>query len=355
MMVADSHFPDRRVVLPCPGNAGPGNSVAWRRDAQRTPRRLCVRGHPRATDAVDDLSHVRGDAVGRDGHRRGAASDLSDDTESRIGSPRTSRGKRPAVRSTGTWRGQAATRGDPRGRFVGPSGETFGRTRSKRRCVLVVEAEASVRDVSLRSDPTAVEQILFNLVDNACKYAAGSADNRIHVRAELAKSKLTLSVVDHGPGIATNEREQLFRPFFQIGAGRRQFGPRRRTGVGVVPPNGRRLGWHWSVENTASQGAVFALSLPGKCLAELDVWVAKRAVGVRRRGKTAASLGESRYWVLVAPSGVFSRGTPFATRRQPIPFVPTVDPAVDWASSVDLAHVFQLLCQVFCLDRLEYP
>ena len=46
---------------------------------------------------------------------------------------------------------------------------------------LVIEAEPPVTEFGVYVDLAAVEQILFNLVDNACKYAASAADRRIHV------------------------------------------------------------------------------------------------------------------------------------------------------------------------------
>src|SRR5258705_13468362 len=41
---------------------------------------------------------------------------------------------------------------------------------------LVIAAGEGAKQATVRTDPVAVEQILFNLVDNACKYAADAAD-----------------------------------------------------------------------------------------------------------------------------------------------------------------------------------
>ncbi len=61
-------------------------------------------------------------------------------------------------------------------------------------------------DLVLRADPVALEQILFNLVDNACKYGAGE----IRVRA---RDDGTIDVSDDGDGIAAEDRRFLFEPF----------------------------------------------------------------------------------------------------------------------------------------------
>ncbi|MEW6251794.1 MAG: HAMP domain-containing sensor histidine kinase, partial [Planctomycetota bacterium] len=67
----------------------------------------------------------------------------------------------------------------------------------------------------VRADPGAVEQILFNLVDNACKYAARATDRRIHLRLSPASGgdDVEIAVCDHGPGLGPGEVRTLFRPF----------------------------------------------------------------------------------------------------------------------------------------------
>ena len=46
---------------------------------------------------------------------------------------------------------------------------------------IVVAGEPSARQQCVRANVSAVEQILFNLIDNACKYASAAEDKRIHV------------------------------------------------------------------------------------------------------------------------------------------------------------------------------
>jgi len=44
-------------------------------------------------------------------------------------------------------------------------------------------ATESETSASFRANPTAVDQVLFNLVDNSCKYASQSDDTRIEISA----------------------------------------------------------------------------------------------------------------------------------------------------------------------------
>jgi signal transduction histidine kinase len=66
---------------------------------------------------------------------------------------------------------------------------------------------------TLKTDPCKVEQVVFNLVDNACKYASKSDDKRVDVLTKLKGNWLEIYVQDHGPGVAPKFRKRLFKPF----------------------------------------------------------------------------------------------------------------------------------------------
>jgi signal transduction histidine kinase len=130
---------------------------------------------------------------------------------------------------------------------------------------LVVAIDAAA-DAELRVDAAAVERVLFNLVDNACKYAASATDRRIHLEAGApAGGAVTLRVRDHGPGVDPRDARRLFRPFSKSAKEAAQTAP----GVGLGLALGRRLaramGGALRVEpNTTERGggACFALQLP---------------------------------------------------------------------------------------------
>ncbi|MBX3473143.1 MAG: HAMP domain-containing histidine kinase [Planctomycetes bacterium] len=66
---------------------------------------------------------------------------------------------------------------------------------------------------AVRVDPAAIERILFNLVDNACKYAAAANDKRIELTVARSNGKLAIRVRDFGPGIDAETAARLFKPF----------------------------------------------------------------------------------------------------------------------------------------------
>jgi signal transduction histidine kinase len=86
-------------------------------------------------------------------------------------------------------------------------------------------------------DRAAAERILLNLMDNACKYAAGGADARLEVQALRRGRHLVLRFQDRGPGISRSERRRLFRPFHKSAARAAGGVP----GVGLGLPLSRRL------------------------------------------------------------------------------------------------------------------
>jgi signal transduction histidine kinase len=71
----------------------------------------------------------------------------------------------------------------------------------------------AARDVAIRVNSLSVEQILFNLVDNACKYAADAPDRAIELTVDRASDQVEIRVTDHGPGLDPTSRARLFKPF----------------------------------------------------------------------------------------------------------------------------------------------
>jgi signal transduction histidine kinase len=92
-------------------------------------------------------------------------------------------------------------------------------------------------DESVLVDRNAVERILLNLMDNACKYAAGGTDAKLEVRALRRGKHLVLRFQDKGPGISSAERRRLFRAFHKSAARAAGGVP----GVGLGLPLSRRL------------------------------------------------------------------------------------------------------------------
>jgi len=112
------------------------------------------------------------------------------------------------------------------------------------------------------TDAGALEQILVNLVDNACKYAAAATDRRIEVTLRRRSQAMEISVSDHGPGVSAVEAGRLFRPFTKSANQAAQTAPGVGLGLAVSRRLARDLGGALELATAAGSGAVFTLTLP---------------------------------------------------------------------------------------------
>jgi signal transduction histidine kinase len=87
-------------------------------------------------------------------------------------------------------------------------------------------------DLKVRVDLASAEQILFNLVDNACKYAPNPAQPALQLTAAPRGRYVVLRLHDHGPGIEPRERRRIFRPFHRSAA--RAAGNAPGVGLGLA-------------------------------------------------------------------------------------------------------------------------
>jgi len=80
---------------------------------------------------------------------------------------------------------------------------------------LALELPADLPPV--RHDPDALQQILFNLVDNALKYARESEPRRVEIRCERSDGGVAVRVRDHGPGVDAGALPLIFDGFYRAG------------------------------------------------------------------------------------------------------------------------------------------
>jgi two-component system sensor histidine kinase KdpD len=119
--------------------------------------------------------------------------------------------------------------------------------------------EVSLPDESpaVRADASQIERVLVNLIENALKYSPASEPVHVHVTATPVE--VLVRVVDHGPGVAFEERERIFEAF-QRGAD----GGVSGAGLGLAIVRGfaeANRGRVWA-ESRQGQGATFVLALP---------------------------------------------------------------------------------------------
>jgi signal transduction histidine kinase len=101
--------------------------------------------------------------------------------------------------------------------------------------LVTLDPDAATRIVCV--DTSAIERILFNLIDNACKYARSSNDRRIHLEISTEGRWAQITVRDHGPGFTRQKVSGLFQPFRKTA----NEAARSAPGVGIGLSLSRRL------------------------------------------------------------------------------------------------------------------
>jgi signal transduction histidine kinase len=126
---------------------------------------------------------------------------------------------------------------------------------------LIVESDLPP-GAALWTDGELVQQVLGNLLDNACKYSRGAEDRRLWLRARAEGRRLMFEVEDRGPGVPPRERRLIFRAFRRGGSADVTAG-----GVGLGLALARRwaalLGGRLSLRPAPAEGgACFRVAFP---------------------------------------------------------------------------------------------
>lgn len=135
---------------------------------------------------------------------------------------------------------------------------------------LVTECGVAATAAGMLTDVSAVEQILFNLVDNACKYAARADDRRVHLSVQPVSCSVVFRVWDHGPGISREDERRLFRPFSKSAQKAAESAPGVGLGLALCRRLAKQIGGRLAFVR-APGGACFELTLPQMPAAEWQV------------------------------------------------------------------------------------
>jgi two-component system, OmpR family, sensor histidine kinase KdpD len=140
--------------------------------------------------------------------------------------------------------------------MVGSALERAGKVLSAHRVDIALASDLPL----LRLDPVLFEQVLFNLLDNAAKYAP--AGTTIRLAAHRNDANVVIEVMDEGEGVPPDDLERIFDKFYRVHVADRR---RAGTGLGLAICRGfvEAMGGKIAAGNRHDRsGAVFTIVLP---------------------------------------------------------------------------------------------
>jgi two-component system, OmpR family, sensor histidine kinase KdpD len=142
------------------------------------------------------------------------------------------------------------------GEIVGSALRRAGRILSRHNVELTLAPDLPM----LELDAVLFEQVLFNLLDNAAKYAP--PETMIRIQGWRSGDSVCLRVLDEGSGIAATDLEHIFDKFYRA---QKTDQVRAGTGLGLAISRGFVEAMHGTIvgaNRTDRTGAVFTISLP---------------------------------------------------------------------------------------------
>ena len=112
------------------------------------------------------------------------------------------------------------------------------------------------------SDRDAVEQIVLNLFDNVCKYAADGGEATLRLEDASSGGGVRVVVADRGPGVPANQRECIFEKFHRVDESLTAEKGGAGLGLSIARQLARGLGGDLVCAARVGGGAEFVLTLP---------------------------------------------------------------------------------------------
>jgi signal transduction histidine kinase len=121
---------------------------------------------------------------------------------------------------------------------------------------------SNASEIRISGDPTELQTVFENLLDNAIKYS--NEEPKILIRINNSSEKyVRIFIKDNGIGIASNELKQVFKRFYRVSNLSTQ--EKKGTGLGlfivqsIIKRHGGKI---WADSNGEGKGSTFVVQLP---------------------------------------------------------------------------------------------
>jgi two-component system phosphate regulon sensor histidine kinase PhoR len=113
----------------------------------------------------------------------------------------------------------------------------------------------------IEADVFRIEQVLYNLLDNALKHS-GKPGAKISVEARSAAAAVVVSICDDGVGIPLSDQPHIFERFYRVHKDRSRDAGGTGLGLSIVKHTVQAHGGSIAVQSRPGAGATFVMSLP---------------------------------------------------------------------------------------------
>lgn len=127
---------------------------------------------------------------------------------------------------------------------------------------LTIRTAFSSAAVYVHADMGKIQQVLYNLLDNAIKFS--SADSEILISVTEKRNRVLISVKDHGSGIAAENLSKIWDRFYKTDTSRGKDKKGTGLGLSIVKEIIRAHGQNINVVSTEGVGTEFIFTLTKK-------------------------------------------------------------------------------------------
>jgi two-component system phosphate regulon sensor histidine kinase PhoR len=146
------------------------------------------------------------------------------------------------------------------GAVIQTSVATAGVGRGTCACKIEVHVPDGLPEV--RGDRAQLVQLFDNLVSNALRYGCDKPGSSIEIAALRNGATVTVSVIDHGPGIAREHLPRLTERFYRADAARSRESGGTGLGLAIVKHNNERHKGALEIKSTPGTGTSVSVRLP---------------------------------------------------------------------------------------------
>ena len=123
-----------------------------------------------------------------------------------------------------------------------------------------IDAQSEAQTFIVKGNTNLLYRALYNLVENAIRY--NNEEGSVNIALEIEDQECLVTIADTGVGIAPEQRELVFEPFYRVNKSRsREFGG-AGIGLSLVKTILKRHGASITVSENTPQGSVFTIRIP---------------------------------------------------------------------------------------------